>query len=139
MFSFGLVCIYAMTKRVIFAVDDEEVPEGIEILDIVLERQLSYFSDIESIHGLIQYLGNSPWAELIAMIAAEFNADNPRRPFALWQNLDPTFKELIVRMMDVIPCDGSQRMRHWHIHGLRMFLDRVDQRDAGMSLNLRKS
>jgi serine/threonine protein kinase len=92
-----------MTKRVIFAVDEEEVSEGIEVLDIVLERQLSYFSDLESIQGLIQYLGDSPWADLIAMIAADFNADNPRRPFGMWQNLDPTFKDLVVRMMNVDP------------------------------------
>ncbi|KAJ4355359.1 uncharacterized protein N0V89_003375 [Didymosphaeria variabile] len=103
MFSFGLVCIYAMTKRVVLAVDEEEIPEGIELLDIVLERQLSYFSDLEGIDGLIQYLGNSPWAQLIAMVAADFNADNPRRPFALWQDIDPEFKDLVVRMMNVDP------------------------------------
>jgi serine/threonine protein kinase len=84
-------------------VDEEELPEGIEILDIVLERQLSYFSDLEGIEGLIQYLGDSPWAQLIAMIAADFNANNPRRPFGLWQDLDPTFKDLVVRMMNVDP------------------------------------
>jgi serine/threonine protein kinase len=84
-------------------VDEEELPEGIEVLDIVLERQISYFSDLEGIEGLIQYLGDSPWAQLIAMIAADFNADNPRRPFGLWQDLDPTFKDLVVRMMNVDP------------------------------------
>ncbi|KAI0575386.1 calcium calmodulin dependent protein kinase [Pyrenophora tritici-repentis] len=78
-------CIYAITKRVVLAVDEEEIPERIELLDIVLERQLSYFSDLEGIGGLIRYLGDSPWAQLIAMIAADFNADNPRRLFALWQ------------------------------------------------------
>ncbi|KAH9872956.1 hypothetical protein J1614_005351 [Plenodomus biglobosus] len=103
MFSFGLVCIYAITKCVILAVDEAEVPDGIEIEDIVLERQLSYFSDLEGIQGLIRYLGDSPWAELIAMVAADFNADNPRRPFSLWQDLDPIFKDLIVRMMNVDP------------------------------------
>ncbi|UPX12663.1 uncharacterized protein EKO05_0003204 [Ascochyta rabiei] len=103
MFSFGLVCIYAITKRVVLAVDEEEIPEGIELLDIVLERQLSYFSDLEGIDGLIRYLGDSPWAQLIAMVAADFNADNPRRPFALWQDIDPDFKDLIVRMMNVDP------------------------------------
>jgi serine/threonine protein kinase len=119
MFSFGLVvsiallfdspqskalqCIYAMTKRVVLAVDEEEIPEGIELLDIVLERQLSYFSDLEGINGLIRYLGDSPWAQLFAMVAADFNADNPRRPFAMWQDLGPEFKDLVVRMMNVDP------------------------------------
>jgi serine/threonine protein kinase len=119
MFSFGLVvslsslfdspqsealqCIYAITKRMVLAVDEEEIPEGIELLDIVLERQLSYFSDLEGIDGLIRCLGDSPWAQLIAMVAADFNADNPRRPFALWQDIDPDFKDLVVRMMNVDP------------------------------------
>ncbi|KAJ8117623.1 hypothetical protein OPT61_g1209 [Boeremia exigua] len=103
MFSFGLVCIYAITKRVVLAVDEREIPESIELLDIVLERQLSYFSDIEGVEGLIRYLGDSPWAQLIAMIAADFNADNPRRPFALWQDIDPGFKDLVTRMMNIDP------------------------------------
>lgn len=123
MFSFGLVvshsslfdsprseplqCIYAITKRVVLAVDEEEIPEGIELLDIVLERQLSYFSDLESIDGLIRYLGDSPWAQFVAMVAADFNADNPRRPFALWQDINPDFKDLVVRMMSV---DPTQRL-----------------------------
>lgn len=124
MFSFGLVvssprtsgllasnacrqCIYAMTKRIIFAVDESEVPEGIELLEIVLKRHLSYFGDLEGIEGLIRYLGDSPWAQLFAMIAADFNADNPRRPFRLWQGIDPVFKNLIVRMMNV---DPAQRL-----------------------------
>jgi serine/threonine protein kinase len=88
---------------VVLAVDEEEVPEGIEVLDIVLERQLSYFSDWEGVEGLIRYLGDSPWAQLIAMVAADFNADNPRRPFELWQDLDPDFKDLVVRMTNVDP------------------------------------
>jgi serine/threonine protein kinase len=88
---------------VILAVDEEKVPGGIEVLDIVLERQLSYFSDLEGVEGLIRYLGDSPWAQLMAMVAADFNADNPRRPFGLWQDLDPDFKDLIVRMMNVDP------------------------------------
>lgn len=37
------------------------------------------------------------------MVAANFNADNPRQPFALWQDIDPDFKDLVVRMMNVDP------------------------------------
>ncbi|KAF1850517.1 kinase-like protein [Cucurbitaria berberidis CBS 394.84] len=99
----GRQCIYAITKRVILAVDEEKVSEEIEILDIVLERQLSYFSDLEGIAGLIRYLGGSPWAQFIALVAADFNADNPRRPFGLWQDIDPDFKDLVVRIMNVDP------------------------------------
>lgn len=77
-----------MTKRVVLAVDEAEIPEGIEILDIVLERQLSYFSDLDGVEGLIRSLGDSLWAQLIAIIAAGFNADNLRPSFGLSQNLD---------------------------------------------------
>lgn len=100
MFSFGLMvrlssrfdglrsevlqCIYAITKRMVLAVNEEKNSKGIELLDVVLERQFSYFSDLEGIDGLIRYPGDSPWAQLIAMVAADFNADNPRRPLASW-------------------------------------------------------
>lgn len=85
------------------AVDESEVPEGIELLDVVLERQISYFGDLEGVEGLIRYLGNSPWAQYFAMVAADFNAENARRPFGMWQDLDADFKDLIVRMMNVEP------------------------------------
>jgi serine/threonine protein kinase len=86
------------------AVDEDELPDGIELLDVQLERQISYFADgFESVKGLIRYLGDSPWAQLVAMIVADFGADNPRRPFGMWQHLDTDFKDLIVRMMNVDP------------------------------------
>lgn len=88
----------------VLAVGEDEIPEGIELLDIVLEHQLSYFAaDREDAEWLIRYLGGSPWATIMAMVAADFNADNPRRPFAMWLNLDPDFKDLVVRMMYVDP------------------------------------
>lgn len=83
--------------------NEEEIPDGIKLLDIIFERQLSYFSDLEGVNGLIQYLGDSLWAQLIAMIAADSNAANPRRPFALWQDIDPDSKDLVVQMMNVNP------------------------------------
>lgn len=60
-----LQCIYALTKRVIFGVLKEELGEDEEVLFIVLERQLSYFGDLASFNGSLQYLRNgnpeSPW------------------------------------------------------------------------------
>jgi serine/threonine protein kinase len=92
-----------MTKRDIHAVDENEIPEGIEPLDIVLERQLSYFSGLEGVQGLVGHLGQSLSAQLIAMVAADFNAENPRRPLSPWQDIGPDFKDLIVRVMNVNP------------------------------------
>ncbi|KAF1840662.1 kinase-like protein [Cucurbitaria berberidis CBS 394.84] len=102
-FSFGIVCIYALTKRVIFAVADEELEEGVDKLAIVLERQLSYFSDFESFVGLLQHLGDSPWAQIFTVIAEGFNEDLPRAPFALWKGIDPDFKDLVGKMTNIDP------------------------------------
>lgn len=65
--------IYALTKNVIFAVTDEELKEGEDKLAIVLERQLSHFSDLESFGGLLHHLGDSPWAQIFTVIAEGFN------------------------------------------------------------------
>jgi hypothetical protein len=82
---------------VILAVDEKEIPEGIELSDTVLERQLSYFSDVEGKDGMIWYLGDSPWAQLIAMLAADFNADNPRRRLHYGRKLNLTSRILSYR------------------------------------------
>ncbi|KAL9094719.1 MAG: hypothetical protein Q9165_002989 [Trypethelium subeluteriae] len=102
-FSFGIVCIYALTKRVIFAVADEKLKEGEDKLAIVLERQLSYFSDLESLGGLLQYLGDSPWTQIFTVIAEGFNKELPREPFALWKDIEPEFKDLIGKMTNIDP------------------------------------
>lgn len=103
-FSFGIVCIFAMTKLVIFAVDEETLPEGIDKLSIVLERQLSYFSeDFEDYKGLLQYLGNSPWVDVFTAVASAFGDDCPREPFALWKGLDADFKDVVTQMTHVDP------------------------------------
>ena len=53
-------CIYAVFKRVIFAVDEEELADGEEPLAVVLERQISYFADEDGLNGLLKHLGDSP-------------------------------------------------------------------------------
>ncbi|KAH7348172.1 kinase-like domain-containing protein [Pyrenochaeta sp. MPI-SDFR-AT-0127] len=102
-FSFGIVCIYALTKRVIFAVGDEELKEGEDKLAIVLERQLSYFSDLESLGGLLQHLGDSPWVEIFTVIAEGFNEQFPGAPFMLWKDIEPDFKDLVGKMTSIDP------------------------------------
>ncbi|KAH7094906.1 kinase-like domain-containing protein [Paraphoma chrysanthemicola] len=103
MFSFGIVCIHAVTKRVIFAVADEELVEGEDKLAVVIERQLSYFSDPESLSGLLHHLDDSPWTQIFTIIASGFNHKRPRAPFALWNGLEPEFKDLIGKMTNIDP------------------------------------
>ncbi|KAG4442807.1 hypothetical protein IFR05_001688 [Cadophora sp. M221] len=82
-FSFGIVCIYAVTKQVIFAVEREDLGEGEEPLAVVLERQISYFADEEGLNGLLSHLGDSPWCQVLETLRDGFNKTNPRKPIAL--------------------------------------------------------
>ncbi|KKA21774.1 hypothetical protein T310_4199 [Rasamsonia emersonii CBS 393.64] len=70
-FSFGIVCIYAVLKRVIFAIDDSELGED-EPLAVLLERQISYFADTDGLDGFLEYLGDSPWREVIEVLRDGF-------------------------------------------------------------------
>ncbi|KAK2749961.1 hypothetical protein FQN55_002678 [Onygenales sp. PD_40] len=97
-FAFGIVCIYAVHKLIIFAIDESELGEGEEILAHVLERQISYFADEEGIQGFLEYIRGSPYAEIFRVIRDGFGKQNPRRPFALWEGVDPVFKDLVCQM-----------------------------------------
>ena len=105
----SLQCIYALTKRVIFGVLKEELGEDEELLSIVLERQLSYFGDLEAFNGFLQYLHNgnpeNPWIEIFQAVRSSFNAEYPREPFSLWQDeiIDEDFRDLIVKMANLNP------------------------------------
>ncbi|EFR00767.1 serine/threonine protein kinase [Nannizzia gypsea CBS 118893] len=102
-FSFALVCICAIYKRVIFAVGEEELDDGVHPLSIVIERQISYFADNDGIDGLLKHLGDSPWVQVFEVIRDGFNEENPRRPFSLWKNVDEDFKSLICAMTKLDP------------------------------------
>ena len=98
-------CIYTLIKRVIFAVNEEELAEGEEVLAMVLERQISYFADEDGLNGLLKYLGDSPWCQIFEVLRAGFNKSNPRQPFSLWQieNVDEDFKDLISGLTNFDP------------------------------------
>ncbi|KAK3618636.1 hypothetical protein LTR22_026300 [Elasticomyces elasticus] len=98
LFSFGIVCIYAVTQQLIFAVDESELSEGEDKLAIVLERQISYFADEDGLNGFLRYIGaESPWYEIFQVIRSGFGEEEPRKPFALWdgRKLDEDFKALV--------------------------------------------
>ncbi|KAH7391070.1 kinase-like domain-containing protein [Phaeosphaeria sp. MPI-PUGE-AT-0046c] len=102
-FSFALVCIYAVHKRVIFAVGEEELEEGVEPLAVVIERQISYFADEDGLSGFLNHLGDNPWVPIFEVTRDGFNKDNPRRPFSLWKGVDEDFKTLICAMTNFDP------------------------------------
>ncbi|KAK2733738.1 hypothetical protein FQN57_001965 [Myotisia sp. PD_48] len=102
-FSFALVCIYAVHKRVIFAVGDEELDEGVDRLAIVLERQISYFAEEDSLKEFLKYLGDNPWVPIFGVIRDGFNKETPRQPFSLWQGVDEDLKSLVCAMTNFDP------------------------------------
>ncbi|KAF2014219.1 kinase-like protein [Aaosphaeria arxii CBS 175.79] len=123
MFSFGIVCIYALLKRVIFAVEDEEIIEGEVKEAVVLERQLSYFADGDSYQGLLRYLADNPWVQVFEIVATTFGEKYPREPFALWNYLDADFRDLVGRMSTV---DLRKRITAHEALGHQWFADIQD-------------
>ncbi|WPH04780.1 Hypothetical protein R9X50_00767500 [Acrodontium crateriforme] len=105
-FAFGIVCIYALTKAVIFAVDNPSLSEDDKIAT-VLFRQMSYFSADakESFHGLLEYLGNDNPARDIFEAVEEGFGDVPRDPFMEWQheNLCDDAKDMVSKMCRLDP------------------------------------
>ncbi len=98
-------CIYAVIKRVIFAVGKEELDEGEEALAVVLERQISYFADENGLNGLLEHLGHSPWCEILTVICDGFGKTNPRKPFYLWKDVDVDFKDLVSGLTKFNPAE----------------------------------
>jgi serine/threonine protein kinase len=100
----------------------EELGEGEDKLAIVIERQLSYFSDWESLQGLRQHLGDSSWTQIFDMIALSFGEENPRAPLALWKDIDPEFKDLVGKLTTV---DPKRRITAHEALSHRWFTDAV--------------
>lgn len=96
-------CIYAINKKVIFADGEHELGDGEDVLAHVLERHISYFADKEGLAGLLKHLGDSPWVEVFGVLRDGFNADNPRKPFSLWQGADEELKDLVGRLTNFDP------------------------------------
>ncbi|KAI4624129.1 uncharacterized protein J4E87_005628 [Alternaria ethzedia] len=64
---------------------------------------VSYFSDLEDMEGLITYLEDSPWIGYLNFVMANFSEDYPRRPLCLWSDLDEDLKDLLTKMMSMDP------------------------------------
>ena len=74
MFSFGIVCIYAVVKQMVFVYEEAELQDGKVALDvIVLRRQISYFAEREALEAFFDHIGEPSWAELILIPLDTFN------------------------------------------------------------------
>lgn len=90
--------MYAVHKRIIFAVQEDELEEGIDPLAVVIERQISYFADEDGLNGFLKWLGDNPWVRVFEVTRDGFNKETPRKPFAFWKGVDDDFKSLVCAM-----------------------------------------
>lgn len=109
-----------MTRILPFAVDESELPEGIDPLAVVLELQISYFAEVDDLNAFLRYLGDKPeWVEIFQAVASAFAGDQPRRPFRLWEGIDvdqaDSFRSLILGLTKFDPAKrltAQQALEH---------------------------
>ncbi|KAJ8128801.1 hypothetical protein O1611_g4835 [Lasiodiplodia mahajangana] len=103
MFSFGVVVIYVMLNDMVLRVSDEELHGG-EAWRHILRRHISFFADEDGFKGLLRHIGeeNVFFNRLIAL-AADFDAERPRKPFAMWDYVDAELRDLVVKMTNLDP------------------------------------
>ncbi|KAK0112935.1 hypothetical protein ONS95_014653 [Cadophora gregata] len=112
LYSFGLVCLYAVLERVIQGIDDDfklHLSKGTLPALIRLQRQISYFGDKEGLKGLMKHVGDEEVnCEVLGMLWEERRADYiPYVQFSDWTDVDSTFKDLIRGLNHL---DPSQRL-----------------------------
>lgn len=72
--------------------------EGEDPVHVVLQRQMSYFGNPESLDELLKQLeDDSPWRQVFQDLRSRFGKDkgNPRSPVALWHDVDPDLRDLL--------------------------------------------
>ncbi|KAI1503702.1 kinase-like protein [Biscogniauxia marginata] len=103
MFSFSVVAIYVMLNDMVFLVSDEEL-EGDDAWWHILRRHISDFGDEDGFKGLLQHIGEeNPFFERLITLAGDFDAERPRKPFAMWHYVDVELRDLITKMTNSYP------------------------------------
>lgn len=92
-----------MLNDMVFRVSDEG-PGADDAWWHILRRHISYFGDEDGFKGLLQHVGeeNVFFDRLIAL-AGEFDAERPRKPFAMWHYVDAELRDLVTKMTNLDP------------------------------------
>ncbi|KAK3311638.1 kinase-like domain-containing protein [Chaetomium strumarium] len=102
-YSLAIVSIYVMLDDMILHAGEAELSGDIAWWH-VLRRHISYFGDEEGFRGLLDHIGReSPFHECLIAVAADFDPERPRKPFALWHYVNPDFRDLIEKMARLDP------------------------------------
>ncbi|KAF4628091.1 hypothetical protein G7Y89_g10060 [Cudoniella acicularis] len=111
-FSFGIVCIYAVLGRVILGPDDDfkkHVAAGALPSQIRLQRIVSYFADRDGINGLLKHVGDDDMSCQILSMLWDGRTDEeiPYRPFEEWNDVEVSgnevFQDLIKQLTSLDP------------------------------------
>ncbi|KAL4738847.1 kinase-like domain-containing protein [Aspergillus similis] len=109
MFSFGIVCIYAILGRAILGPDKDfrnHESKGVLPALIRLQRQVSYFGDVDGITGFLKHVGDDVIScQLLRMLWDERADENiGYKAFSAWSDvLDSGFKDLIQGLTNLDP------------------------------------
>ncbi|OHW97270.1 serine threonine-protein kinase [Colletotrichum incanum] len=102
-FSFGVVAVYVMLNDMIFRVSDEEL-RGEDAWRHIIRRHVSSFGDEAGYKGLLHHIGEeNPFFQRLIDLAADFDADKPRKPFALWHYVAVELRDLVTKMTNLDP------------------------------------
>ncbi|KAF2966785.1 hypothetical protein GQX73_g6782 [Xylaria multiplex] len=102
-FSFAILMIYVITNEMVFLVSDDQL-NAEDSWRYILRRHLSYFADKDGFNGFLQHIGeDNPFYERVITIANDFPPGNRRQPFESWDDVDPVFRDLVVKMTRLDP------------------------------------
>ncbi|KAL3475555.1 kinase-like domain-containing protein [Aspergillus californicus] len=105
-FSFGIVMIYVMTSEMVFRVPNEQL-DAEDSWRYILRRHLSYFADVDSVHGFLDHIKpDNPFAQRIVDLVGTFKAgsDTARQPFKThWVFVEPELRDLVGQMTVLDP------------------------------------
>ncbi|KAI0419615.1 kinase-like protein [Xylaria grammica] len=102
-FSFAIVMIYVVTDRMVFHVGDDLL-NAEDSWRHILRRHLSYFGDEDGFNGYMDLIGEeNPVHDRVMGLMNDFLTGDGPQSFQNWVDIDPTFRDLIVKMTRLDP------------------------------------
>lgn len=101
----------------LFRLPDSVPASEITSVPYVLEKQFCYFAEVPDIESLQEHVGpdNPHQVTFGAIVENLLREDNPPRPFIGWQDVDPSFREIVGRMTRLGPeqrCSAAEALEH---------------------------
>lgn len=93
-----------MLRMIIFRMDDSLGATDQERATV--RRLLSTFGDGPGLVGFVEnHLceDSQSFGELIMDVIQESNTKNPRKPFSMWETVDESFRDIVVKMTSLDP------------------------------------